>query len=74
MSATNIQKDNIKEMIDRLPKDTLSEVTDFITFLIEKKRKRRSFAKRILKIEKESEPLKFKSAKDAMSAVRNWNE
>ncbi len=74
MSATNIQKDNIKEMIDKLPKNALAEVTDFITFLLEKKRKRRDFAKRVQKIEKESDALKFKSAKEAMSAIRNWSE
>jgi hypothetical protein len=74
MTTASIQRDHLKELIDRLPESTLTEVSDFIEFLAEKERKRKAFAERTLEIERASEPLEFESVKEAMKAIRNWSE
>jgi hypothetical protein len=74
METTATQIDNIKEMLTRLSDGALTEVRDFVTFLLEKERKRKAFEERVLKIEQKSDTMVFESAEEAMRAIRNWGE
>ncbi|MGR3177733.1 MAG: DUF2281 domain-containing protein [Candidatus Anammoxibacter sp.] len=68
------QSEKIEQMLNELSTDAIAEVIDFVEFLREKERKRKAFAERVLKIERESDTVSYTSAEDAMKAIRDWDE
>jgi hypothetical protein len=73
MENTSTEIDRIKEMLNKLPEDALAEVGDFVTFLLEKEKKRKAFVERVLKTEQEPS-VTFESPEDAMQAILNAPE
>lgn len=67
------QFDNIKDMLPNLSKDAIVEVKDFVAFLLEKERKHNIFVNETLKVEQDSDTVKFDTAKEAMETIRNWS-
>lgn len=59
----------IRELLPMLPDEALNEVKDFISYLIDRERRRKSLEKRVLKAEKET-PVRL-TAEQAMKAIRN---
>jgi len=70
MNTTVDEIEHIKEMLPKLSEPALSEVHDFVRYIFEKQKKRKAFVDRVLKAEKET-PIRFKSVKEAMQAIRN---
>jgi hypothetical protein len=68
MNSTADEIETIKDMLPKLTEPALIEVRDFIGYILEKQRKRKSFVDRILKAEKET-PIRFNSVEDAVKAV-----
>jgi len=70
MNTTVNEIDHIKELLPKLSEPALSEVRDFIQYILEKQKRRKAFVDRVLKAEKEI-PIRFSSVKEAMQAIRN---
>jgi len=70
MNTTVNEIDHIKELLPKLSEPALSEVRDFVQYILEKQKRRKAFVDRVLKAEKEI-PIRFKSVKEAMQAIRN---
>lgn len=66
----NNEIEYIKEMLPKLAEPALIEVRDFIQYILEKQNRRKAFVERVLKAEKET-PIRFRSVKEAMQAIRN---
>jgi len=73
MENTSTEIDRIKELLNKLPEDALAEVGDFVTFLLEKEKKRKAFVERVRKAEQEPS-VTFESPEDAMQAILNAPE
>lgn len=70
MGNTVTEIDRIKEMLNKLPESALSEVGDFVAFLLEKERKRKALVESVHKAEQEPS-VTFESPEDAMQAILN---
>jgi chorismate mutase len=66
MNVTVKKIDHIKEMLEELSEERLTEVMDFVAFLREREQKHRAFEERILKIEGESDTIVCSSVEEAM--------
>lgn len=65
MGNTVTEIDRIKEMLNKLPESALSEVGDFVAFLLEKEKKRKALVESVHKAEQEPS-VTFESPEDAM--------
>ena len=73
MGNTVTEIDRIKEMLDKLSESALSEVGDFVAFLLGKEKKRKALVGRVRKAEQEPS-VTFESPEDAMQAILNAPE
>lgn len=71
MNTTTTKIDNINELLAKLPEDALAEVRDFTAYLHDRERRRKAFAERILKIERESDTIECNSVEEVMQAILN---
>lgn len=74
MDITVTQIDNIKEILARLPENSLAEVRDFAAYLLDRERRRKALEERVLKAEKEHDSVICNSAEEAMQAILNEPE
>jgi len=68
------QIDNIKELLPDLSEDALTEVKDFVSFLLDKEQKHNTFVNETLKVEQDSNTITFRSSKDCIETIRSWSE
>ena len=73
MGNTVTEIDRIKDMLNKLPESALSEVGDFVAFLLEKEKKRKALVESVHKAEQEPS-VTFESPEDAMQAILNAPE
>lgn len=71
MKTATAKIDNLRDMLCHLPQNKVQEVYDFVSYLLEKERKHKAFEKRILEIEKNSDPIRCSSVEEVMEAIRN---
>ena len=70
MKTTTDEMEYIKEILPTLSGDALREARTFVDYLADRQRRRKALVKQVLKAEKET-PIRFKTAKEAMKAIRN---
>ena len=63
-----VKINEIDEMLQKLPPKQLREVRTFISYLIDKERRRKELVERVLKAEQKP-PIRFKTVEDAVKAV-----
>jgi hypothetical protein len=63
-----VEISDIDEMILNLPEEKIQEVRDYVAYLLEKERKRKSFEERVLKAAKEPS-IEFETVEDAVKAI-----
>jgi hypothetical protein len=63
-----VKINEIDEMLQKLPPKQLREVRTFVSYLIDKERRRKELVERVLKAEQEP-PIRFKTVEDAVKAV-----
>jgi rubrerythrin len=69
----NVAISDIHEMLPKLPARRVREIRDYISFLVEKEKKHKAFAKRVLEAEKEPTTV-FETIDEAMQAILNAPE
>ncbi|MBA4417318.1 MAG: hypothetical protein C0392_05345 [Syntrophus sp. (in: bacteria)] len=69
----NVAISDIHDMLPKLPVRRIREVRDYISFLVEKEKKHRTFVKRVLEAEKEP-TMVFETVNEAMQAILNAPE
>lgn len=62
--------DHIKEVLPTLSEESLREARTFVDYLADRQRRRIALVRRVLKAEKET-PIRFKTVKEAMKAIRH---
>ena len=70
MKTTIDEMEYITEILPTLSEDALREARTFVDYLADRQRRRKALVKRVLKAEKET-PMRFKTVKEAMKAIRN---
>jgi hypothetical protein len=61
---------DINETLSVLSKSALREIRDFAFYLADREKRRKAFEKEVLNAEQET-PIRFKTVKDAMKAIRD---
>lgn len=62
---------DIDEMILKLSEEKIQEVRDYVGYLLEKEKKRKTFEERVLKAEKEPDVVECKTPEEFMQAILN---
>lgn len=70
LTMKSIDISDIDEMILRLPAKKIQAVRDYVSYLLEREKKHKSFVKRVLKAEKEPGII-CNSVEEAMQAILN---
>ncbi|MBF0558839.1 MAG: hypothetical protein HQL08_08670 [Nitrospirae bacterium] len=70
MAKTLDEIDRIKEILPTLSDEAVREARTFVDYLADRQRRRKALVRRVLKAEKET-PIRFKTVKEAMKAIRD---
>lgn len=70
MDTATKEINDITQLIANLPVETVREIRDFAFYLADKEQRHKKFVEEVSAAEQEP-PIRFKSVKDAMAAIRN---